>query len=300
VDCPVSEVLEEESAVHDERRAIRDRLGTEKIVSLSAAPLAGSDRQPDGAVVIFHDITERDQFERLQGEFVAGVSHELRTPIANISTVVQMLKEESEAAQTDQYQEYVNTLASQSQRLSDFADRILDVFQLEKGEISLQPRPLPLSLLAERSVGEWNSDEEDRLIIRTPETSPWVWADENAVGTVLRNLIENALKYSPSNSDVTIVVERGENGFGRVSVEDRGPGIPAEHQSKVFDRFYRVNGSDSQSIYGRGLGLYIAKKLVDAMGGQIWVESAVGKGSRFTFTLPEEELRGDEDPDRRR
>lgn len=299
VDCPVSEVLEGENAVHDERRAIRDRLGTEKIVSLSAAPLAGSDGQTDGAVVIFHDITERDQFERLQGEFVAGVSHELRTPIANISTVVQMLKEESEAAQTDQYQEYVNTLASQSQRLSDFADRILDVFQLEKGEISLQPRPLPLSLLAERSVEEWDSDE-DRLVIRTPEMSPWVWADENAVSTVLRNLIENALKYSPSNSDVTIVVEGGENGFARVSVEDRGPGIPAEHQSKVFDRFYRVNGSDSQSIYGRGLGLYIAKKLIDAMGGQIWVESAVGKGSRFTFTLPEEEVRGDEDPDRRR
>lgn len=299
-DCPVSKVLEEESALHNERRAIRDRLGTEKIVSLSAAPLAGSDGQPDGAVVIFHDITERDQFERLQGEFVAGVSHELRTPIANMSMVVQMLKEESEAAQTDKYQEYVDTLASQSQRLSDFADRILDVFQLEKGEISLQPRPLPLSLLAERSIDEWNSDGEDRLVIRTPEISPWVWADENAVGTVLRNLIENALKYSPANSDVTIIVEGGEDGFARVSVEDRGPGIPAEHQSKVFDRFYRVNGSDSQSVYGRGLGLYIAKKLVDAMGGQIWVESAVGKGSRFTFTLPEEEVRGDEDPDRRR
>jgi signal transduction histidine kinase len=252
-------------------------------------------------VVIFRDITERDQFERLQGEFVAGVSHELRTPIANISTVVQMLKEESEAAQTDRYQEYVNTLASQSQRLSDFADRMLDVFQLEKGELSLQPRPLPLSLLAERSVDEWESaDEVDRLTIRTPEISPWVWADENAVGTILRNLIENALKYSPSDSDIVVLVEGGENGYARVSVEDGGPGIPPEHQAKVFDRFYRVDGSDSQSIYGRGLGLYIAKKLVDAMAGQIWVESTVGKGSRFTFTLPEEEVRGDEDLDRRR
>jgi PAS domain S-box-containing protein len=300
-DCPVNKALKEDTAVHDDRRAIRNRLGTDKVVSLSAAPLAGSDDQPDGAVVIFRDITERDQFERLQGEFVAGVSHELRTPIANISTVVQMLKEESEAAQTDRYQEYVNTLASQSQRLSDFADRMLDVFQLEKGELSLQPRPLPLSLLAERSVDEWESaDEVDRLTIRTPEISPWVWADENAVGTILRNLIENALKYSPSDSDIVVLVEGGENGYARVSVEDGGPGIPPEHQAKVFDRFYRVDGSDSQSIYGRGLGLYIAKKLVDAMAGQIWVESTVGKGSRFTFTLPEEEVRGDEDLDRRR
>lgn len=300
-DCPVNKVLKEDTSIHDDRRVIRNRLGTEKVVSLSAAPLAGSDGQPDGAVVIFHDVTERDQLERLQGEFVAGVSHELRTPIANISTVVQMLKEESEAAETDQYQEYVNTLASQSQRLSDFADRMLDVFQLERGELSLQPRPLPLSLLAERSVEAWESaNQEERLTIRTPEISPWVWADENAVSTVLRNLIENALKYSPSERDVVVVVEGGENGYARISVEDEGPGIPAEHQAKVFDRFYRVNGSDSQSIYGRGLGLYIAKKLVDAMGGQIWVESAVGEGSRFTFTLPEEEMRGDEDTDRRR
>jgi signal transduction histidine kinase len=287
--------------VYADRRVIRDRLGTEKVVSLSAAPLAGSDGQPNGAVVIFHDITERDQFDRLQGEFVAGVSHELRTPIANISTVIQMLKEESEGMGTDRYQEYVNTLAAQSQRLSDFADRMLDVFQLEKGELSLQPRPLPISLLAKRSVEEWESAHHHHtLTIHTPETSPWVWADENAVGTVLRNLIENAIKYSPSGSEVTVTVRGGRNGYASVSVEDEGAGIRPEHQTKVFDRFYRVNGSDSQSVYGRGLGLYIAKQLVDAMGGQIWVESARGEGSRFTFTLPEEEVRGNEDPDRRR
>ncbi|MFW6135721.1 MAG: sensor histidine kinase, partial [Chloroflexota bacterium] len=231
----------------------------------------------------------------------AGVSHELRMPIANISTVVQLLKEESEAMETDRYREYVDTLASQSQRLSDFADRILDVFQLEKGELSLQPRPLPLSLLARRSVEEWRSASQGHtLTLRTPESSPWVWADENAVETVLRNLIENAIKYSPSGTQVTVVVGTSQDGYARVSVEDEGPGIRPEHQTKVFDRFYRVDGSDSQSIYGRGLGLYIAKKLVDAMGGKIWVESAVGEGSRFTFTLPEEEGRGDEDPDRRR
>lgn len=298
-ECPVKRALKENTVVHDQRRAIQNRLGTEKVVSLSAAPLAGSDDQSDGAVVVFHDITERDQLERLQGEFVAGVSHELRAPITNISTVVQMLKEESETAGTDQYREYVNTLAAQSQRLLDFADSILDVFQLEKGELSLQPRPLPLSLLAERSVADWNSaDDEHRLTVRTPKASPWVWADESAVETVLRNLIENALKYSPAGSDIEVIVEGDGNGYARVSVEDEGPGISAEHQTKVFDRFYRVDGSDSQSVYGRGLGLYIAKKLVDAMGGRIWVESKVGEGSRFTFTLPEEEARGDEDTDR--
>jgi PAS domain S-box-containing protein len=300
-ECPVNQALKENTVVYDDRRQIRNRLGTEKVVSLSVAPLAGSDGQPDGVVVIFHDITEREQLERLQGEFVAGVSHELRAPITNISTVVQMLKEESETAGTDQYREYVNTLAAQSQRLLDFADSILDVFQLEKGELSLQPRPLPLSLLAERSVADWRSTEDaHRLVVRTPKISPWVWADENAVETVLRNLIENALKYSPSGSDIAVVVEDDGNGYAKVSVEDEGPGIPAEHQTKVFDRFYRVDGSDSQSVYGRGLGLYIAKKLVDAMGGRIWVESKVGKGSRFTFTLPEEEAGGDEDTDRRR
>lgn len=300
-DCPLHEALTENRAVHTERRVIHTRRGAEKVVMLSTAPLAGADGKLDGAVVVFRDITERDQFERLQGLFVAGVSHELRMPIANISTVIQMLKEESEAMETDRYREYVNTLATQSKRLSDFADRMLDVFQLDKGELSLQPRPLPISFLVERSVEEWETTGCDHsLAVETPETSPWVWADENAVGTVLRNLIENAIKYSPSGSKVTVIVEQGRNGYTHVSVEDEGPGIRPEHQTKVFERFYRVDGSDSQSIYGRGLGLYIAKKLVEAMKGRIWVESAVGEGSRFTFTLPEEEARGNEDHDRRR
>jgi len=292
--CPVKEALQDDRVVHEDRRIVRDRLGSEKVISVSTAPLPGSDDEPEGVVVIFHDVTERDQLERLQGEFVAGVSHELRAPIVNLMTVVQLLMDEAESSGTDQFHEYLDTLAAQSHRLSDFADRILDVFQLEKGEISLQPRPLPLSLLAERAVSNWDSPNENHVLhVRTPETSPWVWADENAVATVLRNLIENAVKYSPAGSDVTVSVQRGMDGYASVSVEDEGHGIQPEHQSKIFDRFYRVDGSDSQSVYGRGLGLYIAKKLVDAMGGDIWVESTVGQGSRFTFTLPEEEVSDD-------
>jgi len=122
--------------------------------------------------------------------------------------------------------------------------------------------------------------------LRSTMASPWLWADEVGTQTVLNGLIDNAVKYSPTGTSIELTVEPCGDGCITIAVQDKGPGIAPEHQSKVFDRFYRVDGSDARSVYGHGLGLSIAKQLVTAMGGEIWVESEMGKGSRFAFTLP--------------
>jgi signal transduction histidine kinase len=259
----------------------------ERVVSLSAAPLMGLDGKPEGAVALFHDITEQDELDRLQQEFVAAISHELRSPLASMSTAVEMLQEETAAVTDEGQRSCLDTLTAQTERLTSFADRILDLFRLETGELALQPRPLPIGFLIERTVKSWQATaNRPSLVVRIPEYPLWVSADEGAVQTVLDNLIDNAVKYSPPDSRIEVAATEGPDGNVTVSVEDEGQGIAPDHQTRIFERFYRVDGSDAQRVYGHGLGLYIARRLVEAMGGKIWVESEQGKGSKFAFTLP--------------
>jgi PAS domain S-box-containing protein len=289
-DCPVIQALQEKKIVYDERRVIRQRLGTQRVISLSAAPVPGTNNQVAGAVILFRDITEKDELNRIQQEFIAAISHELRAPIANISTTIEMMMTDTEDMQPDQQSRYLSILLGQSRRMEDFADSILDLFRLETGHLTLQPRPLPVNFLLEQTVRERQMTRSQHSFdVTPPATSLWMWADENGAQMALNNLIDNAVKYSPSGSTIKVQAEADTDGFVIISVQDQGMGIAPEHQARIFDRFYRIDGSDAQSVYGQGLGLYIAKRLVEAMGGEIWVESKVGKGSRFAFTLPKME-----------
>jgi signal transduction histidine kinase len=208
---------------------------------------------------------------------------------------LEMLQEEGDGVTSGHQQSCLEVVAAQTERLGDFADRILDLFRLETGELALQPRPLPVGFLVERAARSWRAAANGHtMAVHLPDEGLWVDADEDAVQTVLDNLIDNALKYSLPETQIDVAAERGGEGHAVISVEDEGPGIPPGQQTRVFERFYRVNGSDAQRVYGHGLGLYIARRLVEAMRGQIWVESEEGEGSRFAFTLPmkTEEERG--------
>jgi signal transduction histidine kinase len=256
-------------------------------VSLSAAPLSGSDGAPSGSVVLFRDVTERDKLDKLQQEFIAAVSHELRSPISNIGAIVEMMTSDAGELANGQQREYLASLRNQTRRLATFADTILDLYRLETGGLTPQPRPIAILLLISELIEQWKLvAPEFSFSLRSTMASPWLWADEVGTQTVLNGLIDNAVKYSPTGTSIELTVEPCGDGCITIAVQDKGPGIAPEHQSKVFDRFYRVDGSDARSVYGHGLGLSIAKQLVTAMGGEIWVESEMGKGSRFAFTLP--------------
>jgi len=251
--------------------------------------------RPNGAVVLFRDITRQDELDRLQKELIASISHELRTPLANIKSVAEMLASEEIRESDDvSYQDYLDILSAQSQRLTSFLETIIDVHRLESGHLGLQIRPIPVSLLIEDAIRQWKlTASQHEIRIEKPEKNVVIWADENAVLSILNNLLENATKYSPPGSPIEVTVAEPKAGEAVVSIRDHGTGISPENQAKIFERFYRVDGGDAQSVYGHGLGLYITKGLVEKMGGRIWLVSEKSKGSIFSFSLPIVEVRNE-------
>lgn len=285
--CSLFSVLTDQRTLHDDEWVIRDRRGTQRVVSLSAALLPTGHGESGGMVVRIRDITEQQELERLQKELIAAFSHELRTPLAYINTVSAMMLAEGEGSAAGRRQEYLNILMAQTKRLADFADRLLDVSRLESGSWVLQPRPVVIDLAVEQVLQRWRTGYPHKtFVFQSLASGVWVWADENALETVLNSLIDNAVKYAWRQSAITVGVALNGSQFVEVFVADEGPGISPQHQEHVFERFYRIHATDSQSTYGYGLGLWVAKQLTEAMGGQIWVNSEVDRYCRFTFTLP--------------
>lgn len=286
-ECSMVLALKQQMGADEDKYVIRQRSGTKRVILLSMTPLPVTNDRPAGTVFLFRDVTEQEEMDRLQRELIAAISHELRAPLSHISTITETLMAEADQAAFKPYFKHLNTLVAQTHRLADFSDRILDVYRLETGQLRLQLRPLPVCLLVEELVKNWQmSASPHSFVANLPKKSPWIWADENGFKTVLNNLLDNAAKYSPANSTIEVVVKEAPKGYVTCGVKDQGPGVEPDFQTKIFQRFYRVDGRDAQSIYGHGLGLYIAKNLIDEMKGQIWVESEVGKGSFFAFYLP--------------
>jgi signal transduction histidine kinase len=227
---------------------------------------------------------EMEGLERLRRELVANVSHELKTPISALRARLENLLdgvEEPDAA-------VLAVMLQQSERLSRLVDQLLDLSRLESGDVPLDLEPVELAPLVERVVGEVEASRPGRTIqVRSeiPEDLPPVAADRERVHQVLFNLLDNAFRFTPAGGKVTVAAVR-ENGSCEVRVEDTGPGIPPEHLGLVFERFYRVDPSRSRGDGGTGIGLAIARSVVEAHGGRIWAESADGKGATFRFLLP--------------
>jgi two-component system, OmpR family, phosphate regulon sensor histidine kinase PhoR len=288
--CPLLDALRTGDILREEQCTIRTRDGMRRVISLSAAappaatpPLDGDLRQ--GLVVVARDVTAREETEAFQRELVATFSHDLRAPLTNINVLVDMLAGGGlESGQVNF--EYLNSLRAQSRRLTDLVERTLDLARMDAGQWTLEPRPVRLSRLLEEAVRMWREAARDRLLyLDLPPASLWVWADERAVVTALGNLIDNALKYSTPGTEVTVSAASA-GGEAVIAVHNEGPAIAPEHQTRLFERFYRADRSDSRRVYGFGLGLYIARKLVEGMGGRIWVVSEPANGTRFAFTAP--------------
>jgi signal transduction histidine kinase len=268
--------------IQEEHRVIQQRLGTKRVIALSAAALIQAEDVPYGAVLLFRDVTQQEELYRLQHEFVAAISHELRAPLAKISMVINMLQQAGAPLDTS-----LEILKAQNQQLTSFADKILQISHLEVGKAAVSPHPLPISRVVEEVITAWRETEPSRrLTLHLPTERPWVWGDERVTRLVLNELMDNAFKYTPAETSITVTVQAYPPAHILIAVQDEGPGIAPQHQVKVFDQFYRVDGSDAQAVYGHGLGLYIAKRYIEMMEGEIWLESDKGQGCRFAFTLP--------------
>ncbi len=222
--------------------------------------------------------------DQLKTEFVALVSHELRAPLTNIRSGVELIVDRTPDLGAS-VKEVLQLVQQETGRLGSFVESILDLSALEAGRFRVHPEAVPIQETV-RSV--WARFPRhvggDRLEVEIPDSLPPVHADESALGSVLFHLIDNAVKYAPSGP--IHVRARVEGEVVAIEVIDHGPGIPAEERERIFDRFHRLDSSDAREVYGHGLGLYLARRLLETMGGAIEASEADGGGARFQFWLP--------------
>ena len=268
------------------RARIARKDGRSIYVSTSLAPLLGPADQVVGGVIAIRDCSTEMELDRMKSEIVTMVSHELRSPLANMQTAIELVL--TSDFEEDLQREMLNLVRSQCARLASFVEELLDVSQLEAGQIPMRWEPVTLWPLIQRVVKTFEATEQrgHRFQFIGLGELPFAWADSRKVEIILTNLLQNAANYSPEGSTITIEAKTTDNTDITVSVSDEGEGIAHEHLEQVFQAYYQIGKSKKEQAPGRGLGLYIVKKLVEMQGGRVWVESEVGRGSHFMFTLP--------------
>ena len=284
-EAPVERALRGEEAIGvDVNLRLPD--GRRLDVLKSAVPL----RAPDGTVqevaAVMTDVTLLKQADRAKDEFISVAAHELRTPLTSLKGHAQiLLRQAARANWRPEDQRNLRVIDEQVDRLNDLIERLLNVSRIRLGRLQLNRAPMDIVALARAVAEELQVTTEAHRISVHAEVLQLIGSwDEAAVRQVLMNLVSNAIKYAPGGPiDIHI---RQEDNQAVVSVSDRGPGIPPERQAQLFEAFTRGVAEEYRRTGGLGLGLYISRGIVQAHGGRIWVESQVGVGSTFTFTLP--------------
>lgn len=241
----------------------------------------------DGCVIILHDMTDIRRTEKMRRDFVANVSHELRTPLSAIEGYSETLLEGALSDETV-CQDFINVIYHHSLRLKQLVEDLLDLSKLESPDYKPEFVPTDIRTLISQALTlvEDKAVEKDiEISVEIPDDCPAVMADSSSLQQVLTNLMDNAIKYTPTHGQVFIhLVETNERKI-RVDVRDTGIGIEPKHHTRIFERFYRVDKARSRELGGTGLGLSIVKHIVQLHGGEIRVSSKLNRGSTFSFTL---------------
>lgn len=237
-----------------------------------------------GATALVRDVTSLHAAAALKDDLLSTVAHELRTPLTSLRMAVYLCLEQVVGPLTDRQHELLVGAREDAERLHALVEGILAVSRIEGGGLAARRQPVPLSELVEAAVAPARVPAADRRVALSCDGAPAVACDvdRESAALALGNLVQNALRHTPEGGCVTVTAAV-EGGWARLEVRDTGPGIAPEHRPRLFSRFYRVPGSPSG---GTGLGLSIARDVVHAHGGEIGVESQVGQGSTFWFTLP--------------
>jgi signal transduction histidine kinase/CheY-like chemotaxis protein/HAMP domain-containing protein len=283
---PLARALRGE-VVNGEDVEIRSRFGSMPALT-AAAPLRGVSGNIEGAVVAFQDVSALRAVDRLKDEFVSVVSHELRTPLTSIRGSLQLVLDNPMSAIEPDDRQLLNIALNNCERLIRIINDILDVSKIEAGRLTLHKHPNDVRQLVQTSTQAVEAIARTAgvtLDIQVPDGLPTVNVDADRIVQVLVNLLSNAVNYAPLDSVVTI--EAATDGqLVSISVQDRGQGIAEADLARLFQKFQQADASASRRKGGTGLGLTISKALVEQHGGRIDVQSEVGKGSRFTISLP--------------
>jgi PAS domain S-box-containing protein len=255
--------------------------GVERWLSISAV------RFPGGTVYAFRDLTEERAVEQLKSDFVSTVSHELRTPLAAIYGAALTLQRDDVRLEESQRTGLLDVISSEADRLARIVNDILWASRLDSGQMGITIESCDAAKLGQQVIDALRHQAPTTVELRIDAVSklPPVAADPDKLRQVLTNLVDNAVKYSPDGGTVTLTVQPGANRI-RFRVDDEGLGVPPSEQSRIFEKFFRLDPQLTRGVGGTGLGLYICRELVERMHGRIWVASDGHRGSTFTVELP--------------
>jgi two-component system phosphate regulon sensor histidine kinase PhoR len=255
--------------------------------ALAGVPFPGAEGAPHGAVLTFHDVTERRRLDQVRRDFVANASHELRTPLTSIKGFVEAL-EDGAVADPPTAQRFLGKIRAHADRMAALVADLLELSRLESGERPPRWEPVAPAALVEEVVASFAgaAQRKDTALVDAGSATPEVVSDPERLRGILENLVENAIKYTPAGGRVEVACGAGPEGGAVFTVSDDGPGIAAEHLPRIFERFYRVDKARSRDVGGTGLGLSIVKHLAEGMRAGVSVQSEPGRGTRFTVTVP--------------
>lgn len=257
----------------------------DRFFDVHATPLPGN--PCPGVVLVLHDMTELKRLDRIRQQFISNASHELKTPLSSIKAFTEtLLNSRLEDAQLER--RFLGRIDEQANRLHELIQDMLSLARIESGQSSMEITDVPLERVVHDCVAEFEGQAKTacvNLVNQATDCPLQVRAEEEGLQQILRNLVDNALKYSPHGGRVTIRCQQDADKV-ILEVADMGIGIASQHHDLLFERFYRVDKARSRELGGTGLGLAIVKHLAQAMGGQVGLESQLGKGSRFFVRLP--------------
>jgi two-component system sensor histidine kinase VicK len=253
-----------------------------------SSPVTMPDGKPYGNVMVIRDITRETEVDNLKDEFIAQISHELRTPLTSIKGYSDLLLKAVVGPDNKQVRDFLETINRHAEALEEQVAHLLDFTQLEAGNLGLRFEPMTIESVVQdvaQEEGERFEEKNIRFSVQVSDPIPGMMGDERRLHWALFHLVDNACKYTREGGEVTLSLSANEDSV-TVQVKDTGVGIAKEDQAHLFTRFYRVSLERTIDVRGQGTGLYIAKEIVEGHGGEIYVESELGQGSTFTFSLP--------------
>jgi PAS domain S-box-containing protein len=255
-------------------------------VSVSAIILDG---KPLGAIEVFRDITLEEEVDRMKSEFISLASHQLRTPLSAIKTYSHMLADGYMGEVNETQKKSLRTIIGATNRMNELISTLLNITRIESGTIAITPKVIAVDQLIEEVVKELSLMAADKSIELTMKSvgqrAKMVKTDPLILKEIISNLVTNAIKYTPDKGAITLTVQAYQHTV-QTSVRDSGWGIPEAQHAQIFSKFFRAHNIVKRETTGTGLGLYLVKGLIDALGGEIWFKSAEGKGTEFFVSLP--------------
>lgn len=270
-----------------EKTYYRKKNGQPVPVAITVSPIMLGGK-PVGAIEVFRDITLEYEVDRMKSDFISLASHQLRTPLSAIKTYSHMLIDGYMGGITPPQKKSLRTIVSAANRMNELISTLLNITRIESGNVTVTPKAVDVRHLAEEINKEHAlaaNDKEITLSLDCKSSSlPLLYTDALLFKEVLSNLVSNAIKYTPEGGNIELGIKNRRYDV-LFSVKDTGMGIPKYSQEQIFTKFFRAHNVVKQETSGTGLGLYLVKGLVDALGGKIWFESSEHKGTTFFVTL---------------